>query len=146
MSLPTSSITKKSGPARPICPALLVRGHTLSLKKAQNLRPSTIAMNLAKDVLNRHFIDGDGEPKYHLFRQIKGICRRWIDEGYLKCPGDTDPWMLSFYPEIAVQACERIVTAIVRAKRGEHKVKAVIDPYNPEGSTRHVSFTTTRSC
>lgn len=119
-------------------------GHTLSLKEAQNLRPSTIAMNLAKDVLNRHFVDEDGEAKYHLFGQIKGICRRWIDEGYLKCPGDTEPWMLSFYPEIAAQATERIVTAIVRAGDGEAQVKAVIDPYNPAGSTRHVSFTTTK--
>ncbi len=119
-------------------------GHTLSLKEAQNLRPSTIAMNLAKDVLNRHFVDEDGEPKYHLFGQIKGICRRWIDEGYLKCPGDTEPWMLSFYPEIAAQATERIMTAIVRARGGESRVKAVIDPYNPTGSTRHVSFTTSK--
>lgn len=120
------------------------QGHTLSLKEAQNLRPSTIAMNLAKDVLNRHFIDEDGEAKFHLFGQIKGICRRWIDEGFLRCPGDTEPWMLSFYPEIAAQATERIVTAIVRARGGEHIVKAVIDPYNTSGSTRHVSFTTTK--
>lgn len=119
-------------------------GHTLSLKQAQNLRPSTIAMNLAKDVLNRHFVDEDGEPKYHLFGQIKSICRRWIDEGYLRCPGDTEPWMLSFYPEIAAQASERIFAAIVRAQPGEQKIKAVIDPFNPIGSTRHISFTTTK--
>ncbi len=119
-------------------------GHTLSLKEAQNLRPSTIAMNLAKDVLNRHFVDEDGEAKYYLFGQIKWMCRRWIDEGYLKCPGDTEPWMLSFYPEIAAQATERIVTAIVRARGREAQVKAVIDPYSPTGSTRHVSFTTTK--
>lgn len=118
--------------------------HTLSLKEAQRMRPSTIAMNLAKDVLNRHFLDEDGDPKYHLFGQIKTICRRWIDEGYLRCPGDTEPWMLSFYPEIAAQACERIITAIVRAREGKARVKAVIDPYNPEGSSRHVSFTTTK--
>jgi len=120
------------------------KGHTLSLKEAQNQRPSTITMNLAKEVLNRHFTDQDGEAKYHLFGQIKGICRRWLEQGYLKCPGDTGPWMLSFYPVIAAQAAERIVTAIVRAGDGENKVKAVIDPFNPTGSTRHISFTTTK--
>jgi type III restriction enzyme len=135
---------EKIGASQTDMSGIVGQGHTLSLKEAQNLRPSTIAMNLAKDVLNRHFLDEDGEPKYHLFGQIKGICRRWIDEGYLKCPGDTEPWMLSFYPEIASQACERIITAIVRARNGEHRVKAVIDPYNPVGSTRHVSFTTTK--
>jgi len=135
---------EKVGASQTDMSGIVGEGHTLSLKEAQNLRPSTIAMNLAKDVLNRHFVDDDGEPKYHLFGQIKGICRRWIDEGHLKCPGDTEPWMLSFYPEIAAQATERIVTAIVRARGGESRVKAVMDPYNPLGSTRHVSFTTTK--
>ncbi len=120
------------------------QGHTLSLKEAQTRRPSTIAMNLAKDVLKDCFRDDDGEVKYHLFGQVNSICRRWIDEGYLKCPGDTAPWMLSFYPEISAQACQRIMAAIIRADDGEQRVKAVIDPYNPIGSTRHVSFTTTK--
>ncbi|MEL6709369.1 MAG: DEAD/DEAH box helicase family protein [Pseudomonadota bacterium] len=119
-------------------------GHTLSLKEAQNLRPSTIAMNLAKDVLNRHFIDQDGEPKYHLFGQIKSICRRWIDEDYLRCPGDTEPWMLSMYPQIAAIAADKIKTAIDRAASGDAKIKAVVDPYNPNGSSRFVSFNTTK--
>lgn len=135
---------EKVGASQTDMSGIVGEGHTLSLKEAQNLRPSTIAMNLAKEVLNRHFIDEDSEPKYHLFAQIKTICRRWIDEGYLKCPGDTEPWMLSFYPEIAAQACEKIITAIVRAQGGDHKVKAVIDPFNAEGSTRQVSFTTTK--
>ena len=119
-------------------------GHTLSLKEAQSLRPSTIAMHLAKEVLNRHFVDEDGRPKYHLFGQIKTICRRWLDTGYLHCPGDTAPWMLISYGEIAAQATERIVAAIVRARDEETRVKAVIDPYNPIRSTRNVSFTTTK--
>ena len=135
---------EKIGASQTDMSGIVGEGHTLSLKDAQNLRPSTIVMDLAKEVLFRHFLDEDGEPKYHLFGQIKSICRRWIDEGYLKCPGDTGPWMLSFYPEIASQACEKIVTAIVRARGGEQKIKAVIDPYNPEGSSKHVSFTTTK--
>ncbi|MFB9354248.1 BPTD_3080 family restriction endonuclease [Sneathiella chinensis] len=119
-------------------------GHTLTLEQVQKLRPSTIAMNLAKEVMNRHFVDADGEPKIHLFGQIKSICRKWIDEGYLRCPGSTAPWMLTCYPVIAAQAAERVFTAIVRATDTEGKVKAVIDRYNPVGSTRHVSFITTK--
>jgi len=117
-------------------------GHTLSTEQAQTLRPSTIAMDLAKHVLNQHFRDQDGNPKYHLFGQIKTICRRWIDEGHLKCPGDTQAWMLSFYPEIAAQAVERIMAAIVRTVSDKGRIKAVIDPYNPSGSSRFVNFTT----
>ena len=118
--------------------------HILSLKRAQNQRHSTIIFELAKNVLNWHFTDKDGEPKYHLFGQIKNICRHWLDEGYLKCPGDTAPWMVCAYDNIAKQACERIVTAMIRDQTGDQTIKAVIDPYNPQGSTRHVSFATTK--
>ena len=48
------------------------------------------------------------------------------------------------YQELADMACERITAAITRAFIGEHPIKALIDPYNPEGSTRHVNFPTSR--
>ena len=119
-------------------------GHTLSLKQVQASRPSEIAYRLAKEVLNRRFVDGGGAPKVHLFGYIKGICRRWLEGGYLDCPGDTAPWMVCSYPAITAQAVERIVAAIVPADGGDRQVTAVIDPYNPKGSTRHVNFTTTK--
>jgi len=42
-------------------------------------------------------------------------------------------------------ACERITAAITRSMQGDYPIKAVLDPYNPTGSTSHVSFTTTRA-
>ena len=41
-------------------------------------------------------------------------------------------------------ACERITRAITRSHHGENPVKAILDPYNPAGSTRHVRFTTSK--
>ena len=41
-------------------------------------------------------------------------------------------------------ACERITAAITRKFVGEHPIKAMLDPYNPTGSTMHVSFTTSK--
>ena len=41
-------------------------------------------------------------------------------------------------------ACERITAAITRSLIGENAVKAVIDSYNPTGSTMHVNFTTSK--
>lgn len=135
---------EKIGASQTDMSGIVGKGHTLSLKDAQKMRPSSISYDLAKNVLNEYFTDGDGEPKISLYTQIQKICRRWIDEGYLKCPADTEPWMLSYYPEIASQATERIYTAIVRAEEGESRVKAVVDPFNPLGSTRQVNFTTTK--
>jgi len=42
-------------------------------------------------------------------------------------------------------ACERITAAITRAEIGNRPVKAVLDPYNPVGSTAHVNFNTSRT-
>ena len=42
-------------------------------------------------------------------------------------------------------ACERITAGITRAFVGERPIKAVLDPYNPTGSTAHVSFNTSKT-
>lgn len=131
------------GPGETLMAGIVGQDVTISVAEAQNLRRSTISFNLAKEVLSRHFRDGDGELKVHLFGQIKSICRRWIDQEYLDCKGSTGPWMLQ-YPSIAAQAAERIYNAIVDASDEKSEIKAVLDPYNSTGSTRHVSFSTTK--
>jgi type III restriction enzyme len=42
-------------------------------------------------------------------------------------------------------ACERITAAITRSFEGTRPIKAVLDPYNPTGSTIHVRFNTSRT-
>jgi type III restriction enzyme len=42
-------------------------------------------------------------------------------------------------------ACRRITDGITRALVGERPVKAMLDPYNPSGSTAHVNFTTSKT-
>ena len=42
-------------------------------------------------------------------------------------------------------ACNRITAAITRKFLGERPIKALLDPYNPTGSTRHVRFNTSRT-
>jgi type III restriction enzyme len=48
------------------------------------------------------------------------------------------------YQELADMACERITAGISRALEGERPIKALLDPYNPTGSTAHVRFNTSR--
>jgi type III restriction enzyme len=42
-------------------------------------------------------------------------------------------------------ACERITAGITRAEIGRRPIKAVLDPYNPMGSTAQVNFTTSKT-
>ena len=49
------------------------------------------------------------------------------------------------YQELADMACERITAAVTRSLVDERPIKALLDPYNPTGSTRHVNFNTTKT-
>ena len=131
------------GPGQTLMEGIVGEGVMISAAEAQSKRPSTIAFDLAKLLLYKYFKDEDGEPKLHLFGQVKRIARRWIDEGYLECKGDTGRWMLE-YLDVGNQAAERIYNAIVNSIGDQRRVKAVLDPYNPKSSTAHVGFSTTK--
>ena len=131
------------GPGQTLMEGIVGEGVMISAAEAQTKRPSTIAYDLAKLLLYKYFKDADGEPKLHLFWQIQRIARRWLDEGYLDCKGDTGQWMLE-YLSVGNQAAERIYNAIVNSIGDKRRVKAVLDPYNPKSSTAHVGFSTTK--
>ena len=131
------------GPGQTLLEGIVGEGVTLTVAEMKDKRPSTVSYELAKYLLYSYFKDADGEPKLHLFYQIQRIVRRWIDEGYLECKGGTGPWMLQILT-IAAQAAERIYNGIAAAIGDEERIRAVLDPYNPKGSTRHVGFMTSK--
>lgn len=131
------------GPGQTLLEGIVGEGVTLSAAEISEFRPSTISFYLAKHILYNYFRDEDGEPKLHLFGQIKRIVRQWIDGGHLICKGDTGAWMLQ-YREIADNASERIYNAIASAIGDEKKVLAVLDPYNSKSSTKHIGFQTSK--
>lgn len=127
------------GPGQTLLEGIVGEGVTLTVAEMKDKRPSTVSFELAKYLLYSYFKDADGEPKLHLFYQIQRIVRRWIDEGYLECKGGTGPWMLQIL-SIASQAAERIYNGMAAAIGDEERIRAVLDPYNSKGSTRHVGF------
>lgn len=115
----------------------------LSLDHIKDMRQSTLLLHLTKHLLMSKWRDPGGDPKYHLFGDLKRIAKQWLEE-CLVCRGDTYPAQL-MYQELADKACERITQAIVQRFVGTQPIKAVLDPYNPTGSTSYVNFTTTRT-
>ncbi|MFZ1627996.1 MAG: DEAD/DEAH box helicase family protein [Anaerolineae bacterium] len=114
----------------------------LSLEHLKDMRPSTLLFHVTKRLLYTKWRDPGEEPKLHLFGQLKRITREWLDT-CLVCKGGTYPAQL-MYQELADMACERITAAITRAFQGERPIKAVLDSYNPTGSTLHVNFNTSK--
>ncbi|MEI6847791.1 MAG: DEAD/DEAH box helicase family protein [Chlorobiaceae bacterium] len=114
----------------------------LSLEHLGGLRRSTLLFNITKHLLYSKWRDSGEEPKLHLFGALKRITREWLDT-CLICKGGTYPAQL-MYQELADIACNRITAAITRAEIGKRPIKAVLDPYNPTGSTMHVNFNTSK--
>ncbi|MEI7989920.1 MAG: DEAD/DEAH box helicase family protein [Chloroflexota bacterium] len=115
----------------------------LSLKHLKDARQSTLLFHLTKRLLYTHYRDPDSDPELHLFGQLKRITKQWLDS-YLVCKGGTYPAQL-IYQELADMACSRIHTAITRRFEGEKPIRAVLDPYNPIGSSLHVNFYTSKA-
>lgn len=129
------SITKNSG--------IIGKSVDLSLEHIRDMRRSTLLFHLTQRLLYTKWRDPGEEPKLHLFGQLKRITKQWLDT-CLDCKGDTYPGLL-MYQALADIACERITAAITRAEKGRRPIKAVLDPYNPTGSTVHVNFTTSKT-
>lgn len=116
----------------------------LTIQHLEDVRASTILFHLARHLIYHTYRDPGTEPKLHLFGQMKRITRQWLDGGYLRCTGGTFPAQL-LYRELADMAAARIKAAITETLAGERPVKAILDAYNPTGSTRHVNFTTSKA-
>jgi type III restriction enzyme len=129
------SITKNEG--------IIGEGVELSLEHLDDMRISTVLFHLTKRLVYTKWRDAGEDPKLHLFGQLKRITKQWLDT-CLVCKGSTKPAQL-LYPDLENMACERITAAITRSMSDTRPIKAVLDPYNPTGSTSHVKFNTSRA-
>ena len=128
------SVTKNEG--------IIGEGVELTLEHLADMRQSSLLFHLVRRLIYTKWRDAGEDPKLHLFGQLKRITKQWLDT-CLVCKGGTYPAQL-VYQELADIACERITAAITRRLVGTSPVKAVLDPYNPTGSTNYVKFNTSR--
>ncbi len=131
------------GPSITLNSGIIGQTADMSLQHLGDMRPSTLLFHLTQRLLYTKWRDPGEEPKLYLFGQLKRITKQWLDT-CLVCKGDTYPALL-MYQELADMACNRITAAITRRFLGERPIKALLDPYNPTGSTRHVRFNTSKA-
>lgn len=129
------SITRNSG--------IVGEGVDMNLEHLQDMRQSTVLFEITKRLLYTKWRDAGEEPKLHLFGPLKRITKQWLDT-CLVCKGGTYPAQL-MYQELADMACNRINAGITRALEDSRPIKALLDPYNPTGSTAYVRFNTSRA-
>ena len=114
----------------------------LNLVHTGDVRPSQVLYELTSHLVLNKWRDSDGNPKLYLFGQLKRVAKQWID-GYLICKGGTFPAQLK-YKMLADLACDKIVAGITAKFIDKRPVEAVLDSYNPTGSTAHINFNTSK--
>ena len=131
------------GPTTSRNEGIIGEGVNLTVEHLGDMRPSTLLFHVTQRLLYTKWRDPGQEPKLHLFGQLKRITKQWLDT-CLVCKGGTYPAQL-MYQELADMACNKITAGITRALEGKRPIKALLDPYNPTGSTAHVRFNTSRT-
>ena len=131
------------GPSKTRNSGIIGEGADMDLDHLGDMRPSTLVFHVTQRLLYTKWRDPGEEPKLHLFGQLKRITKQWLDT-CLVCKGDTYPALL-MYQELADMACNKITAGITRAWEGTRPIKALLDPYNPTGSTIHVRFNTSKT-
>ena len=131
------------GPSKTHNQGIIGEGVDLDLEHLEDMRPSTLLFHLTKRLLYTKWRDAGEAPKLYLFGQLKRITKEWLDH-HLVCHGGTYPALL-MYQELADMACNRITAGITQSLADKRPIKAILDPYNPMGSTAHVRFNTSRA-
>ena len=130
------------GPTRTRNEGIIGEGVDLDLVHTGDLRTSSLVLHLTKRLLETKWRDPNEDLKMHLFGKLRNVVKQWLDT-CLVCRGGTYPAQL-MYQSLADMACNKI-TAAITSKQGERTIKALLDSYNPTGSTRHVNFTTSKA-
>ena len=133
------SITENSG--------IIGQVKELNLDHLENVRRGEITFHLTAYLIENHLREAGQAPPIHLFPQVQRIVNQWIDQGYLICHDGTYEAQL-LHRMVSDMAAERIRAAITNsvqrnAPDGERRIKAIVDPYAPTGTTHAINFSTT---
>ena len=133
------------GPTSTENQGIVGEGTRLTAERLKETRHQQIAFELTAHILQNQLREPGELPKMHLFKKLNTIVNKWLDQ-CLVCESGTFPAQV-LYREIADRAGQRIKAAIAKTMQDNHsnavqRIKAVVAPYNPLGSTRTVNFTT----
>lgn len=113
---------------------------------AERLRLKTVIFDVAGHTLRKYFRDEADEIEVWRFPELVRITERWFEE-CLVVRGNV-PKQYMKWRRLGDQAADKIHNAVARSlkdtPRGEGHQLPILDPFNPEGSTNHVDFTTSK--
>ena len=135
-------------PVRTDVEPLIGEAITLDLgKDADALRLKSVIFDVAGWTLGKYFRDEAGEKEVWRFPELVRITERWFAE-CLHCHGAVRPQFMK-WRQFADQAADKIHRAVARSLEAAPNARElrlpIMDAYNPEGSTAHVDFNTSKT-
>ncbi|MDZ7711768.1 MAG: DEAD/DEAH box helicase family protein [Rhodovibrio sp.] len=135
-------VTPDEAPSKTELEAVVGEQAELNLDRLKQRREQEAQFYVASRALQLYFKDGDDQPKWHLFPHVLRITKTWFRD-CLATP-DTFPQYLLWQP-LADKAAGLIHSACVPRQAGREQLRPILDPYNREGSSRHVGFMTAKT-
>ncbi|OHE87876.1 MAG: hypothetical protein A3G75_08820, partial [Verrucomicrobia bacterium RIFCSPLOWO2_12_FULL_64_8] len=115
----------------------------LSLDELLGLRDQPIIFRITKDLIRDHFSDDPAAPAFHRFSELSAIVEEWY-RTKVRVLGKGPEWKKLLYYADPKKLVAAVAKGIATGQPGEPSVRAIVNYYNPRGSTRFVHGMTSR--
>lgn len=106
-----------------------------------DVRPQTVAFHLARRLLQTHYKTDVGDERPWLFPELVRLCHAWI-EGAVTVKDGFGLGHLTTYVQWQARAADEISKTIHRGGDARPRLRPILHPFEPLGSTEAVSFLT----
>ena len=110
-----------------------------------SIRDAQVIFQLSRDLIREKYTDTATGRQFHKFARLRKIVESWYYNQVEVVGGDGSAdlrRLVVFFDKKKVVAS--IYEGIKQASGGEDRISAILNYYNPEGSTRHVHNSTTK--
>jgi type III restriction enzyme len=115
----------------------------LSPESILAMREQQIIYNITRGVIKLHFSDEQGSPEFHRFHEIRALVEDWY-RNHLRVLGKDQQWKKLVYYADPRTVAAHIRRGIQGGEGAEQKIRAILNHYNPIGSSKYVNGQTTR--
>lgn len=111
----------------------------------RQLRDAQVVYELTRRLIHNKFTDAEGGRQFQLFGPLRDIVRQWYDTQIEVLGGDGSAEqrrLVLFWDD--KETSENIYEGIRKANCADERITAILNYYNPEGSTAHVFGSTSK--
>ncbi|WP_366523513.1 BPTD_3080 family restriction endonuclease [uncultured Sulfitobacter sp.] len=118
--------------------------HKLDLEHMKDERPSAIAYDIASYWIAEKRRDANKPVDLRLITKAKRIVLDFLKSDKLVCKGGTHPAQLKYW-QLKDELCDLFEGLLLDQPDREPIIRAILDPFSPDGSTMNINFQTSKT-